>query len=221
MKDRFWGFSVHDDFYKEEKTYIIGAENEMPISLFLLLNSGMKEPIARYCSLITYTEQAIKWEKEFNIKELEKSAKLIEQEFDTETPFLDKAIAFHIKNMSNPETAEERHRLLQEEMNNQSRDIVLPLHLYANQFARNMAQKTVAFRTLSEGVIMTCPPSYIGYWNREEFKSVEKAIDNALHMIMEDVLRILKLKGIKHNEYNMTIHAPGYESKKFVVSYSW
>lgn len=221
MKDRFWGFSVYDDFHKEEKTYIIGAENEMPISLFLLLNSSMKEPIARYCSLITYTEQALKWEKEFNAKNLEKTAKLIAEEFEKETPHLDRATTFYLKNISNSETREEQHRLLQEEMNNQSRDIVLPLHLYANQFARYMAQRTVAFRTLSEGVIMTCPPSYIGYWNRKEFKAVEKTINDALNMIMEDVLRVLKLKNIKHNEYNMTVSAPGYESKKFVESYAW
>lgn len=221
MKERFWGFSVNDDFHKEEKTYTIGVKDEMPIALFLLLNSNMKEVTARYCSLMTYTEQAIKWAEEFDIKSLEKISKLIAQEFEKETPHLDKATAFYLKNKSNAETKEEQHRLLQEEMHNQSRDIILPLHLYANQFARHMAQKTVAFRTLSEGVIMTCPPSYIGYWNREEFQSVEKSINNTLNMIMEDVLRIFKIKGIQHNEYCMTIFTPGYEPKKFIESYGW
>jgi hypothetical protein len=217
--DTFFGLYVRDDSNKEEKTYRIGHDDNMPIALFLLLHSRIEQPIARYCYLMNrYEAQAKEWAKEVDEKANDEIVQAMAKQFDAQTPFLDNVTAHYL---SHPEERGKNQKMMHEAINNQPRDIVLPLNLYSTQFATHFAQKTADFDAISRGTIMTCPPSYIGYWQRPEFSAPYKAIDQALDLIMEDVIRIMKLKGFHVTEYNNTVHAPGFKSAEFKHYYGW
>lgn len=219
-KDSFLGLSTQDDSRNEETIYRVGSHDYMPIALFLLLASGIKQPYARYCYAMNhYDVRAKEWAEKLDNQTNTALVETLKDQFESK----DKVLG-HIGDSILKErglSLDERNKLMQSAIHNQPRDIVLPLHLYAKQFAQHYAQRTAGFEAISSGIVMTCPPSYIGYWNRPEFAEPYKAIDKALDMIMEDVIRIFKLNEVAVMEYNNTVYAPGFTPVEFRHYYGW
>lgn len=219
-KDSFLGLSTSDNSRDEETIYRVGSNDYMPIALFLLLASPIQQPYARFCYAMNhYDVRAKEWAEKLDNQKNAELVETLKEQFKDKSRVLGE-IGESIRKEKQASTTE-RNKMMHDAMHNQPRDIVLPLHLYANQFAQHYAQKTAGFDTLSTGIVMTCPPSYIGYWNRPEFAAPYKAIDQALDLIMEDVMRIFKLNEVPVLEYNNTVHAPGFIPVEFRHYYGW
>lgn len=201
MELRDFGLSRENDTHRDLYIYTLGYNGHIPISLILLIASSHKNAVARYFNMFTHTEHAKKLEKEL----LQQKISLTDdfrQQFDGDEP----APAF-LKKMINSKDQKETSNL--------------PLHIYAKEFAKIIAMKTPEYESQSEGVVLTCPMSYINFWNREEFTVIEKNINNAGMYILSEVMRIFELRGIAFNKHSMTLPHQNYRGFNFKVSYGF
>ena len=208
------GIKREDDSNKEEYTYYIGSEGTIPIGLLLMVASGYKNAIARYLSQITYSNQANEWQKEILKDEIKISDKFSD-DFEGIVKLQPTGKPFDLKDLK-PVSAD-----WQEKRMNPPHDTPLPLYVYASQFAKLTCMATPQYESGGEGIIMTCPMSYIKFWGRKEFKDVGDALNVARQHVLDEVLRVLKLRNMQFNERDMTIPMPEYKGYQFIHSYGW
>lgn len=210
------GITSIDDTNKEEITYYIGSEKNIPITLLLMIASKQKNAIARYFNQITFTEQALKWQKEI----LKDNLSITNDFIDKFEGVTSKSIIQSIKSF----TFKDLNPSFEELINTKYQppyDDPLPLHIYAEQFAQLISMATPKYDSEREKTILTCPLGYINFWNREEFTNLEKHLYIAIEHVLDDVIRILKLRCIPFNEQDMTIPMSNYKEHKFIVKYGW
>lgn len=204
------GIYESTDYDKEEKVYLAGVDGQMPLALFLLYSSKAPKAVARFFNLIVHTEKAKKCENEFLKQKIDIQDlvdKFNQKEIDTNNP-----------NKLMPINEDFFSKKSIQDINKTNYNVELELHLYAMQFADLIAMQTKNFEG-TEGIIMTCPLSYIQYWNRPEFTQVYQVLENALIHILEDVFRIMKLRNIEVNPHSMTVSVNGYKAIQIRQSY--
>lgn len=219
------GIKVTDDTNREEKSYYFGSDNQMPLGLFLAVGSGYNEGLERFCSLFTYTGEAQNWAKEItSSNDLEGMVKKLVEAFEYVEPTplppgmvteVNGVKTFNLNKLT-PVSADWKEKLM-----NPPYDAVLPFHVYAEQFAKILVMRTPQYGSGREGVIMTCPMSYIKFWGREEFNMMTKAIDGALEHTVREVIRVMDIQGMKLDKDTMTVHVEGYKPFVGVYGYGW
>lgn len=217
MSYKTLGIKVEIDHIKDEEKTTIGLMNQMPIALFLLLSCQSKEPLIRYMSLITYDKNAYVLAEQFNNdNNFQLWVKALADQFDYEEPFVsrkDNNSVHEIKPMS-PGAYEAYMQMHY----NPPKDAVLDLYVYAKQFLKIFCMKTASFNSYDTGVILECRQRDANFWAREEFQNVNKFINIALEHIIVDVMRVMKLKGMKFNEETMTVEVEGFTPYVLVES---
>jgi hypothetical protein len=209
------GIKRSDDSKKEEYTYYIGSKGNIPIALLLMVASGYKNGVARYLNQITYSKQANDWQREMS--KIEISDKFSDDfEGIVKIPYDGKPLKpFDLKDLK-PAPAD-----WQERMMNPPHDTPLPLRVYAGEFAKLTCMATPQYESGGEGIIMTCPMSYIKFWGRKEFTELGNALNVAQQHVLDEVVRVLTLREMPFNERDMTIPMPEYKGYQFIHSYGW
>ena len=205
------GISSNHNIVKEEITYFIGSQNNIPIALLLMIASKQENAIARYFNQITFTTKSIEWQKEILKDKISITPEFI-QLFEGSPIITKKTLPFQLTPVSE-DWLNKRY--------NPSYDEPLPLHIYAKQFAKLISMATPQYESGIEGVVLTCPMSYINFWNREQFSDLTKSLNIAIDHVLDDVVRILKLRNIPFNEEDMTIPMSNYSEHKFIFNYGW
>lgn len=216
MSYNILGIQTKTDHIKDEETITIGFDNQMPIALFLLLSCESKDPLVRYMSLITYDKKAYVLAEQFSKdNNFEVWIKQLSDQFDYEEPYVPQTDSNgQVKPMS-LSTSKDYMELIY----NPPRDTVLDLYVYAKQFLKIFSMKTASFNNYESGIILECRKSDANFWSREEFQNVHKSINVALEHIIIDVMRVMKIKGMKINEETMTVEVQGYKPFVLVESF--
>jgi len=208
------GIRKEDNYHKEEYTYFIGSKGNIPIALFLMIASGYQNSIARYLTQITYSKQANEWQKIIRENNLEISEQF-KDDFEgiAKQSFTGKLFNFEDLPLAPADWMEK--------IANPAYETPLPLHVYSAQFAKLTCMATPKYESGGESIIMTCPMSYINFLNRKEFAEVDIALNTAIEHVLNEFLRVLKLRGIPFNEIDMTIPMNKYKGYQFIHSYGW
>ena len=210
MSYNMLGIETQIDHINDEEIINIGLDNQMPIALFLALSCKAKDPLVRYMSLITYDKNAYILAEQFNNENhLDRWVNTISDKFDYEEPYIppkDENGHTTIKPMS-----QEAYKAYRDLQYNPAEDTVLPLYVYARQFFKFFSMKTANFNNYETGIVLECPKSHANFWSRTQFQEVYKSIDTALEHTLQEVVRVMILKGIEVDQATMTIKVEGFK----------
>ena len=181
-----------------------------------MIASKQKNAVARYFNQITFTEKALQWQKEI----LEDNLSITEDFINQFEGLVDE----HTTKISKPFEIKDLQQNSQKWINRKYKplyDDPLPLHIYSEKFAQLITMATPQYDSGKEAVILTCPIAFINFWNRVEFSNLQTHLNIAIKHVLDEVVRILKLRDIQFNEEDMTIPMSSYKELKFIVKYGW
>lgn len=214
--ETLYGITRSEDRKAEEYVYSIGQDGKIPLVLLTLLASRKKESAQDFFDLVTYEEQAKTQVEQLHkanpdlLKEVEKIVEI----FEERDPVSQKRISDEWKKQGGiPVFDSSQHNEPPEDIakyiEEYPRDTVLHFGIYARQLAKyvNMLKY--------EGAPQVASMSYIAFWSRKEFQQVEQAIAVAFNSVIQDIVRIMKLRGIQVDEKNLTVSMPNYKAISF------
>lgn len=217
--DTLFGVKTDNDYRKEEKTYFFGSSGNCPIALFLVMNSAQKNIVARYFNKFIHTSEANKLQGEVEKSKFKITEEMINQ-FNGHIVSNEK-IPFELKSWSPPSPSKNMMSQIGEEPTDIYKAEMMNLHMYSGEFAKYLTMLTADYDSQREGVVMTCPMSYIEFWGRFEFKEAYKALDATIQMLTQEVAHVLEKRGFKVNLENMTVEISQYPGFKIIHSYGW
>lgn len=218
--NNIYGITQYSDNRAEEDVYTVGSDGNIPIVLFVLAASNFNNAVERYLSVHSYTKLAQNSVKELYAQNpnLQEEVKKIADIFDERDPESQRKMIEHaMKHGMTPfEGFNERdERSVAQIIKEYPRDAILDFHIYASKIATYMVMRTPTFDTGREGVPQACSMAYIAFHSRTEFELANKAVDNAFVYLVNEVVRIMKIRGIDVNEEKMTLSMPAYKAISF------
>lgn len=218
--ETIYGITRYSDNKADEYEYTIGQDGRMPIVLFAALASDYKHAGERFINLVTTTENAKKQLEELKRlnPQLDKEIKNIVDIFDEKDPVSQARIAEEWKKQGGipvfkgfPEPPKD----IGKHIEHHSRDAILHFGIYASELARFIAMLTPKYDSGHEGVPQVASMKYIAFWARKEFQLADQAASVAFNSVLNDIVKIMKLRKINIDEKTMTISIPNYKAVSF------
>lgn len=214
--ETLYGITRSEDTRTEEYVYSIGQDGQIPLVLLALLAKGKKNAAAGFFDLVTYEQQAKEQVESLHkanpnlLEEIEQIVKV----FEERDPVSQKKISDKWKKQGGiPVFDSSEQDEMPEDMGkyieNYPRDTILPFWTYASQLEKYVTMLKY------EGAPQVASMSYIAFWSRPEFQQVERAIAVAFNSVIQDIVRIMKLRGIQVDENNLTVAMPNYKAISF------
>lgn len=212
--ENLYGIARSDDNKAEEYVYTIGQDGKIPLVLLTMLSTNHKEAGELFLNLVTYQQQAekqIKNLKKANPELIEEIKKIVDI-FNQRDPVSQAKIAEEWKKQGGIPVFEgfpEPPKDIKKYIEQYPRDTVLDFHIYASQLSKYVAMLK------HEGVPQVASMKYIAFWSKQEFQQVEQAIAVAFNSVINDIVRVMKLRGIEVDERNLTVKMPSYKAVSF------
>lgn len=218
--EKIYGITQRSNNREETYEYQIGSDGHIPVVLLALVAANRKSVVERYLSLYSYTQKAQELIKELYKANpnLAKEVEHIGQVFDERDDASQKRMLDEVKRNGGLKPFEgfTKSKLsIVEQLENYPRDAIMGFHMYTSYLASYMIMKTAEYDGGAEGVPQACSMSYIAFMGREEFKQAHSAINTAFTHLVDEIVRVMKLRNMPVNEESMTIELPSYKAISF------
>lgn len=185
------GMNIQDNFQDEERTYSLGKNNYIPISLLLSLMSSYKDSAYRifniFVSSYAISQANLDLTKIIDKDKLQQIKDQFDEGYEYESPFdvnANKSLEPDYKHME--------------------------IYDYIDMWNVFLNMATPKYNTGSEYSVLECTRDFVRFRARKEFLDPRKAVETALLHILSEVSTIMKQRGFVVSDDGYHIYLEGY-----------